>query len=152
MERGVQMLSDKHDELSNLNVEMLASILNVQDVKIDDITTETERADSYFHKFKKINLLFKKNDSSPDDVVYQSIICVTKRKYKLPPLKLKKFGGEIKEWLSFWGKFANILENPDLDEADKFQYLSQCTVPDSRARELGVFRSQRVTITMQYNV
>ncbi|XP_055948336.1 uncharacterized protein LOC129981504 [Argiope bruennichi] len=59
-----------------------------------------------------------------------------KRKFKLPRLELKKFGGEIKDWLPCWGQFRKIDEDNDIDETDKFQYLVQATIPNSRAREL----------------
>ncbi|GIY97322.1 uncharacterized protein CEXT_534931 [Caerostris extrusa] len=48
----------------------------------------------------------------------------------------KKFGGEIKDWLPFWGQFSKIDSDPNIDEADKLQYLIQVTLPSTRAREL----------------
>ena len=64
------------------------------------------------------------------------MLTVTKRKFKLPTLELKKFGGDVKDWLTFWGKFKKIDGDPDIDEADKFQYLLQTTSPNTRAREV----------------
>lgn len=52
---------------------------------------------------------------------------VTKRKFKLPTIELKKFGGKVKDWLTFWGQFKKIDGDPDIDETDKFQYLLQAT-------------------------
>ncbi|GIY22591.1 cytoplasmic aconitate hydratase [Caerostris darwini] len=46
------------------------------------------------------------------------------------------FGGEIKDWLPFWGQFSKIDSDPNIDEADKLQYLIQATLPSTRAREL----------------
>ncbi|GIY68436.1 chaperone protein ClpB 1 [Caerostris extrusa] len=48
----------------------------------------------------------------------------------------KKFGGEIKDWLPFWGQFSKIDSDPNIDEADKLQYLIHATLPSTRAREL----------------
>jgi hypothetical protein len=61
---------------------------------------------------------------------------VTKRKFKLPAIELKKIGGDVKDWLTFWEQFKKIDGDPDIDEADKCQYLLQATSPNTRAREV----------------
>ncbi|XP_066907403.1 uncharacterized protein [Halyomorpha halys] len=55
---------------------------------------------------------------------------------KLPKIELKKFNGEIKEWLGFWGQFSRIHEDPQIKPEDKFQYLIQATVKGTRARDI----------------
>ncbi|KAJ8916390.1 hypothetical protein NQ315_014600 [Exocentrus adspersus] len=57
-------------------------------------------------------------------------------KFKLPVIEFKKFDGNIRDWLSFWAQFSKIHEDPDIDEADKIEYLIQATVSNSRARQL----------------
>ena len=64
------------------------------------------------------------------------MLTVTKRKFKLPTLELKKFGGDVQDWLTFWGQLKKIDGDPDIDEADKFQYLLQTTSPNTRAWEV----------------
>ncbi|KAJ8914529.1 hypothetical protein NQ315_002802 [Exocentrus adspersus] len=59
-----------------------------------------------------------------------------RRKFKLPVIEFKKFDGNIRDWLSFWAQFSKIDEDPDIDEADKIEYLIQATVSNSRARQL----------------
>lgn len=60
----------------------------------------------------------------------------SKRTYKLPKIEIKKFNGEILEWLSFWSQFEKIHKDKELHNSDKFQYLSQAMVEGSRAKEL----------------
>ncbi|CAL8119442.1 unnamed protein product [Orchesella dallaii] len=48
-----------------------------------------------------------------------------KRNNKLPKIKLKKFGGKIKEWIGFWSQFRNINKDETLDPSHKFHYLLQ---------------------------
>ncbi|XP_011858695.1 PREDICTED: uncharacterized protein LOC105556222 [Vollenhovia emeryi] len=55
---------------------------------------------------------------------------------KLPKIELKKYDGDIKEWLRFWSQFKKIHENAAMDKGTKFEYLLQAIVPDSRAAEL----------------
>ncbi|GBO03293.1 hypothetical protein AVEN_170183-1 [Araneus ventricosus] len=57
-------------------------------------------------------------------------------KLKLPNFELKKFSGDPKEFITFWSIFSKIHEPDDLTEVDKFQYLYQCMVPESRAARL----------------
>jgi len=66
-----------------------------------------------------------------------SILNVNKRKFQLPTLEFKNFGGEVKDWLTFWGQFKKIDEDPEMDDADKFQYLLQATTPKTRTRKVA---------------
>ncbi|XP_021964265.1 uncharacterized protein LOC110859612 [Folsomia candida] len=59
-----------------------------------------------------------------------------RKTYKLPKTEIKKFGGDITEWLSWWAQFAKVHEDEDLHEADKFQYLVQAMIPNSKAADL----------------
>ena len=34
-----------------------------------------------------------------------SILNVSKRKFQLPTLEFKNFGGDVKDWLTFWVQF-----------------------------------------------
>jgi hypothetical protein len=73
-----------------------------------------------------------------------------KRKFKLPTTELKKFGGDVKDWLTFRGQFKKIDGDPDINEADKFQYLLQATSPNTRAREV-VESSPPAPVASNYN-
>ena len=45
-------------------------------------------------------------------------------KVKLPKLTLRKFGGGLTSWATFWDSFeSSIHQNPDLSQVDKFNYL-----------------------------
>lgn len=59
-----------------------------------------------------------------------------KRKFALPKLEFRKFNGDIIEWLPFWGQFSNVHNDEEIALEDKFQYLVQCTVAGSRARQV----------------
>lgn len=57
-----------------------------------------------------------------------------KKSYKLPKIQIRKFNGEIKEWLGFWSQFKKIHEDEELH--DKLQYLVQSMVNGTRAHDL----------------
>ena len=75
---------------------------------------ETQNADEYASKYKRISLYVRKRVSSAIKVEEDSnsILHVNKRKFQLPTLKFKKFGGDVKDWLTFWGQFKKIDEDP----------------------------------------
>ncbi|GBN52873.1 hypothetical protein AVEN_11502-1, partial [Araneus ventricosus] len=51
----------------------------------------------------------------------------------LPKIELKKFDGNAKKYLTFWSQFRKIHEDSSIPNEDKFQYLLQAVVPESRA-------------------
>ena len=59
-----------------------------------------------------------------------------KRNFKLPKIELKKFSGELKDWIGFWSQFQKIDEDESLHETDKFQYLLQAMVPCTEPSDL----------------
>ncbi|GFT18791.1 uncharacterized protein NPIL_363141 [Nephila pilipes] len=63
-----------------------------------------------------------------------------KRNFKLPKIKLKKFSGNARDYLTFWSQFRKIHEDSSIANEDKFHYLLQAVVPKSKAvRVLGSF-------------
>jgi len=44
---------------------------------------------------------------------------------KLPEIKLRKFSGEVKEWLGFWSQFKCMHDDSEIKKKDKFHYLIQ---------------------------
>ncbi|GFY06303.1 uncharacterized protein TNCV_2680951 [Trichonephila clavipes] len=55
---------------------------------------------------------------------------------RLPKSELLHFGGELKDYLGFWSQFQRIHTDQDSAPEDKFQYLLQCMMQGSRAREV----------------
>ncbi|GBM32683.1 hypothetical protein AVEN_119981-1, partial [Araneus ventricosus] len=64
------------------------------------------------------------------------IVVIEKRRFKLPKLELRKFDGDVKEWLYFWSQFEKIHDDSSIEDLGKFQYLLQSTVEGSREREV----------------
>ncbi|GFY29901.1 uncharacterized protein TNCV_4072141 [Trichonephila clavipes] len=58
------------------------------------------------------------------------------RNMRQPKIELLHFGWELKDYLGFWSQFQSIHTDQDLAPEDKFQYLLQCMVQGSRAREV----------------
>jgi uncharacterized protein YukE len=133
----LELLREKADDLTQLDDEIMDLLLRA-DTQEDELDKEMQGADEYTRKYKRLNLHVQRclNTATKTEDCDNSMLTVTKRKFKLPTLELKKFGGDVKDWLTFWGQFKKIDGDPDIDEADKFQYLLQATSPNTRAWEV----------------
>ncbi|GBO42976.1 hypothetical protein AVEN_98634-1 [Araneus ventricosus] len=71
------------------------------------------------------NVITILNSTHSDSAIINSAVNATieKRRFKLPKLELRKFDGDVKEWLYFWSQFEKIHDDSSLEDSDKFQYL-----------------------------
>lgn len=141
------------------DLQRLAETLQTQDKVIleemfenngddEELEKESEDAENYQNRISaskiKINEYVKHSDgenssyvaSNPTILNQTSSNRNTQRTYKLPKIEIKKFNGEIIEWLSFWSQFEKIHKDIELHNSDKFQYLSQAMEVGTRAMEL----------------
>ncbi|CAL8100780.1 unnamed protein product [Orchesella dallaii] len=58
------------------------------------------------------------------------------RNFKLPTVELKKFSGEIRDWLGFWAQFQKIHDDTQMNGSDKYWYLLQSLEPKTDAYEI----------------
>ena len=134
---GFRVVERERGRFKKLDEEILDLLLRA-DMQEDELDKEMQGADEYVDKYKRLNLVVQKSldTTSKMEKCDNSLLNVKKRKFKLPTIELKKFDGDVKDWLTFWGQFKKIDGDPDIDEADKFQYLLRATSPDTRAREV----------------
>lgn len=71
--------------------------------------------------------------SMPTRVPHPSVHAVVPQ-VKLPKLSIKRFGGDLTKWATFWDSFNSAIHsNPSLSSIDKFNYLR--SLVDSSAAE-----------------
>jgi hypothetical protein len=133
----LELLREKVDECATLGEEVMNLLLQ-EEAGEEVLDKEMQSADEYACKYKRISLYVWKHVSAAIKVEVDSnyILHVNKRKFQLPTLEFKKFWGDIKDWLTFWGQCKKIHEDLGMDDADKFQYLLQATTPNTRAQEV----------------
>ena len=51
---------------------------------------------------------------------------------KLPKLNLPYFGGDVREWTSFWEQFETAIDNSDLPDVSKFTYVRSLLKSDAK--------------------
>jgi len=134
------LIRDKASELSELSHKIQDAMLNAGEEE-EILTREVETADEYAIKYHQAKIeLNNLVEVRPTQMLAQQPAIVASqesiRALKLPKIELKKFGGEIKDWLSFWSTFRKIHEDAALSREDKFHYLSQSMVKDLRAYEV----------------
>lgn len=148
-ELGKEMPDSEIIKLKSATVERLFNELNILDIEILAVEFKTDEeyerewasVEGYKEKMDlarmKIESFFS-HQNGPNDLAasLSSSPTLNKRKLKLPKIELKQFGGEVKDWLTFWSQFKRIHEDRDMENEDKFHYLSQATIHGSRARDI----------------
>ncbi|XP_050315273.1 uncharacterized protein LOC126749610, partial [Anthonomus grandis grandis] len=138
------ILKDRFNELKAVSSECFYLLLD-ENTSEADLTADRDCCDGYERRFKELSIKSAKRVSAvprdeeevPDRSEHDyDIRYLGKRKFKLPTIQFKQFDGNIRDWLSFWTQFKKVDEDPDIDAADKVEYLIQATVPNSRARNL----------------
>ena len=139
------LVVDKHKELEE-NAASIMEELFSGEAEDEEIQREIDDHDVYksrflLAKYKCDSRMAARNvrasSASPANTASNSANLVEARKtYNLPKIELVKFSGNVREWLQFWSLFKKIHEDENMVNEDKFQYLIQAMVPDSRAAEL----------------
>ncbi|XP_024892962.1 uncharacterized protein LOC112468145 [Temnothorax curvispinosus] len=130
-----------------LNQKMF-ELMAVEDSSEQEMDQEVQHADEYRKKYQhaKVEVARIEEESQRRNTMPQMQVRDYRhsnlpfheniRTFKLPKIELKKFNGDVREWLQFWSQFKNIHEDITVTKVDKFQYLLQAMVPDTRASEL----------------
>ncbi|KAB0805659.1 hypothetical protein PPYR_02629 [Photinus pyralis] len=133
----------KIDDYDSNILELMAEDDNIgEDSQETEFLAQEEYRESYrMAKIRTENYLEGKrvatNDKASNVVVsegFSSTVNVrTPHNTKYPKITIKRFEGDLKEWLGFWAQFKNIHEDPQLPVSEKFQYLVQSITKGSKA-------------------
>ncbi|KAJ8985568.1 hypothetical protein NQ317_011530 [Molorchus minor] len=134
---NTRILDLKMEKITELDSQVLDFLLNSETSEAE-IDVEVANADEIVSKYNKLKLRVEQHQHRVDRIENssQSSSCHSVKKFKLPHIEFKKFGGDLKDWLPFWSQFMRIDEDDCIANEDKFQYLIQATIPKSRARQL----------------
>ncbi|UYV67775.1 hypothetical protein LAZ67_5001970, partial [Cordylochernes scorpioides] len=131
------ILSDRLILIDDKIKEILMDDLRSTEAQIND---EMEQCETYSLQVgivaQKVKEYESKLAASCDDKMSQSSTSDVKRQIKLPKFELKKYTGELEEWLSWWSHFEKIHLDESLSDVDKFEYLIQSMVVGSKAHRL----------------
>uniref|UniRef100_A0A146LII4 DUF5641 domain-containing protein n=1 Tax=Lygus hesperus TaxID=30085 RepID=A0A146LII4_LYGHE len=112
----------------------------LEDKHVEEIDGEVVSTEAFRSKYETLKYLVSEISQLERDenkAEFQSNATIrTRRKLKLPKIELRKFSGDLKDWLPFWSQFKRIHEDETLDSDDKYNVLLQSTVPGSRARNI----------------
>ncbi|UYV79909.1 hypothetical protein LAZ67_18001024 [Cordylochernes scorpioides] len=131
VEKILRRLQTHHEKLSILDMRMEEALLR-ESVSEDIFTAEYESVCEYEDNFS--NIMTDYEALAEKDAV-STISGTAAMNYRLPKLEFKKFGGEPREWITFWSQFSTIDRDPQMPPETKFQYLFQATAENSEARE-----------------
>ena len=134
-----QLLEAKMTELDLIHTKHNEALFE-SEMAEEDIAKEIESDDVY--KSQYLNAKVKLSDLINPLIITQKdeaprrVTITENKKVKYPNLEFPKFSGKISEWLPFWSQFKKIHEDKDVLKEDKFQFLLQSSVPNSRASDL----------------
>ncbi|XP_035234049.1 uncharacterized protein LOC118205885 isoform X2 [Stegodyphus dumicola] len=128
-----RQIQDKFSRLETTQEEV-SNLLLSDDALQDEYSEDFLKAEEYRDKFCLICSLLE--NAKKANSVTEGTTTEQKRKFKLPKLELRKFSGEPKDFLAFWSQFEKIHNDLSIVDEDKFQYLLQCVVADSKASRL----------------
>jgi hypothetical protein len=105
-----------------------------------ELHTEMAVAEDYQTKFLQRKLAFESIRTANEDNA-SGASKQNPRKFKLPKLEFRIFGGKLKDWMPFWSQFQKIHLDKEIPPDDKFQYLVQARWQGrGRGRLLKAFR------------
>ncbi|UYV82365.1 hypothetical protein LAZ67_21001798 [Cordylochernes scorpioides] len=132
-------LKDIECKLKDLDQKMLDQMM-VADAEEDALNCEIEEAEHYSDTFITLERRVRELIDSDNKIDVKSLGSsngsLMAKSYKLPKIEMRKFDGELINWLPFWAQFEKIHEDNELHDADKFHYLVQSMQSNTRAREL----------------
>ncbi|GFW26375.1 DUF1758 domain-containing protein [Trichonephila clavipes] len=123
-------LKDKYLRLEAAQEAVSGTLLQFED-NGEEFETDFTDADSYREKYLEY---YTASIRSWERLI--SDVPDTPRKCKLLKLELRKFGGDPKEFLSFWSQFRKIHDDGSVPDEDKMQYLVASVEPKSKAKRL----------------
>ncbi|UYV63118.1 hypothetical protein LAZ67_2003185, partial [Cordylochernes scorpioides] len=131
VEKILRRFQTHHEKLSILNMRIEEALLR-ESASEDIFTAEYESVCEYEDNFSNIMTDYEAL-AEKDDV--STISGTAAMNYQLPKLEFKKFGGEPREWITFWSQFSTIDRDPQMPPETKFKYLFQATAENSEVRE-----------------
>ncbi|UYV75899.1 hypothetical protein LAZ67_13001729 [Cordylochernes scorpioides] len=125
----------------------------VTEAMLDEEVTEEEQDKEYDERLKYDRLIKRMREElekvlnpkkgvspQPDETSSETSNSTTRRRVLLPKRKLPEFGGDVREWITFWSRFEDIHNDKDLSDSDKYQYLVDCMLENSEAQQLVYVR------------
>ncbi|UYV76242.1 hypothetical protein LAZ67_13003148 [Cordylochernes scorpioides] len=142
-EVDIILIRAKFERLTILNDRLILIDDKIKEILLDDprsteaqINDEMELCETYSLQVGIVAQKGSKLAAPCDDKMSQSSTSDVKRQIKLPKFELKKYTGELEEWLSWWSHFEKIHLDESLSDVDKFEYLIQSMVVGSKAHRL----------------
>lgn len=140
------LFRDKSSELEEWNAKILNEMQEDDNASEEDMVREIDAQDDYKLKYHELKSQVQQltepqpeprvpNNVQPNHAQAAPSIQENKR-YKLPKIDPPKFNGELKQWLPWWSLFKPIHEDESIPKEQRFNYLVQGMVENSRAAEL----------------
>jgi len=122
-----------------------ATILDLmleEDASAEDVAENVKNVDEFKLLIERTKMKLQTmgdklmGHADDDSVSSTSRSSSTMNHHRYPKLELPKYDGGSRGWLQFWNQFKSIDRDDSISATHKFQYLLQCMVKGSKAREV----------------
>lgn len=133
------LLSDTYDQLKQHDMKIVEQFSRER-ITEDEENKEFDEIGEFKTKFETIRV--SKEQRLPSRLSFSGSVSgggtstEVVQNFKLYPAKLKKFSGELIDWLSFWAQFEKLHEDPSRSGSEKLWYFQDAMEPNTEAYEL----------------
>lgn len=117
----LKQIESKVAKIEELNSKIQDGLLDDENLDEDILDEEYSKVEEYRDRFMEIQVKYEQmlKSQAPEGKIF------SKKRLKLPELKLCEFDGQPKNWLKFWTQFMKLHQDDEVDDIDKYQYLLQ---------------------------
>lgn len=139
---GFRTFCDSYTPLMELDEKAFDQLAKdkASDEEVDQLLAETrdfkKRVEYLRAKVDKLLIAKPGSANNHEDETTSVTSLETRRRFKLPQVEIKKFSGDLMDWIGWWAQFKKIDEEPTLHESDKFQYLIQALQPGTEPHQI----------------
>ncbi|UYV69800.1 hypothetical protein LAZ67_7000766 [Cordylochernes scorpioides] len=139
LKKPVEELDKTDLRVSALQLEDLCRDLHEWDEKVTEAMLDEEviddEQDKEYDERLRYDRLIKRMREELEKVLNPKKVQAGEE-FCFPREKLPEFGGDVREWITFWSRFEDIHNDEDLSDSDKYQYLVDCMLENSEAQQL----------------
>ncbi|CAL8069059.1 unnamed protein product [Orchesella dallaii] len=134
-------LKEVADKIIKLDAEIMDGML-VAGSSEEELDAEMQVMEQHECSLQLTRLQLEKHFKKRDPDIDEDCLSTTSRSstskmhHRLPKLELPKFNGDTRCWLQFWSQYQTIDNDDSIPTSHKFQYLIQCMVAGSKAKEV----------------
>ncbi|XP_043466423.1 uncharacterized protein LOC122501193 [Leptopilina heterotoma] len=135
---AMHLLEARMTELEEVSSKYITMLFET-DSSEEEIEHEIESNDDYQLQFLKVKFAYKELTLEHSSITTEQVgernltVPRVQKPFKKPILEIRKFSGNVGDWLQFWSHFRKVHEDDSISKEDKLEYLKQSVEKESKA-------------------